>query len=102
VADILPMSNPSNYKLAYQRIKRLWNEGNTEISYHAQQRMKQRKLDMNDIANCIRYGRIIEHAKPMTYWRYTILGKAWMKNDEVRRGDQRQLDRCNSHLIIDQ
>ena len=75
MADVLPTSNPSNYKLAHQRIKRLWNDGNTEIGYHAQQRMKQRKLDMNDIANCVRYGRIIEHKKPMTYWRYTILGK---------------------------
>ena len=75
MADVLPKSNSSNYKLAHQRIKKLWNDGYTEIGYHAQQRMKQRKLDMNDIANCVRYGRIIEHKKPMTYWRYTILGK---------------------------
>jgi hypothetical protein len=59
MADVLPMSNPSNYKLAHQRIKRLWNEGNTEIGYHAQQRMKQRKLDMNDIANCILMGGLL-------------------------------------------
>jgi Domain of unknown function (DUF4258) len=76
MADVLPISNPGDYKRAHQRIKRLWQEGNTEISYHAQLRMNQRKLDINDVANCIRYGVIVEHNKPMTYWRYTIHGKA--------------------------
>jgi Domain of unknown function (DUF4258) len=76
MADVLPISNPGDYKRAHQRIKKLWNEGNTEFKYHAQLRMKQRKLDVNDAANCLRYGRIIEHSRPINYWRYTILGKA--------------------------
>jgi Domain of unknown function (DUF4258) len=76
MADVLPISNPGNYKLAHQRIRKLWNEGKTEIGIHAQRRMKERDIDMNDIQNVIRYGRIIEHSKPMTYWRYTLLGKA--------------------------
>ena len=68
--------DPRNYKLAHQRIKKLWNEGKTEITVHAQQRMKQREIDMLDIANVIRYGRITEHTRPKTCWRYSILGKA--------------------------
>lgn len=38
--------------------------------------MTQREIDINDIQNVIRYGRIVEHSKPMERWRYTILGKA--------------------------
>jgi Domain of unknown function (DUF4258) len=76
MADVLPISNPGDYKRAHQRIKKLWNDGGTKFAYHAQQRMKERKLDVNDIANCIRYGMIVEHKKPIDYWRYTILGKS--------------------------
>ena len=76
MADALPMSDPGNYRLAHQRIKKLWNEGNTEIRLHAQQRMKERDIDINDVANVIHYGRIMEHSKPIQHWRYTILGKA--------------------------
>ncbi len=70
------MSDPTNYKWAHQRIKKLWSEGNTEIRPHAQLRMGQRDIDILDIQNVIRYGRIIEHSKPAQLWRYTILGKA--------------------------
>ena len=70
------MSDPTNYKWAHQRIKKLWSEGKTEIGYHGQLRMSQRKIDVNDIQNVIRYGRIVEHSKPLQLWRYGILGKA--------------------------
>jgi hypothetical protein len=33
-------------------------------------------IDINDVAAVIRYGRIMEHSKPIQHWRYTILGKA--------------------------
>lgn len=68
--------NPGDYKHAHQRIKQLHRDGKTEPGYHAQMRMTQREIDMNDVAHVIRYGRIIEHSKPMDHWRYTILGKA--------------------------
>ena len=70
------MSDPTNYKWAHQRIKKLWSEGKTEIRTHAQLRMSQREIDIFDIQNVIRYGRIVEHSKPIELWRYTILGKA--------------------------
>lgn len=70
------MSDPTNYKSALQRIKKLWSEGRTEIRHHAQLRMGQRAIEINDIQNVIRYGRIVEHSKPIELWRYTILGKA--------------------------
>ncbi len=38
--------------------------------------MSQRQIDILDIQNVIRYGRIVEHSKPANLWRYTILGKA--------------------------
>ena len=76
MAQVVPIFNPSNYKYAHQRIKKLWNEGLVEIGVHAQQRMKQRLIDVNDIQNVIAYGRITEHKKPMNHWRYTIVGKA--------------------------
>jgi len=70
------LSDPTNYKWAHQRIKKLWSEGKTEIRTHAQLRMSQREIDMFDIQNVIRYGRIVEHSKPIELWRYGILGKA--------------------------
>jgi len=76
MAEISPISNPGNYKLALQRIKKLFNEGNTVVTADARLRMGQRRLTDIDLAHCIRYGRIIEHSKPMTYWRYTMLGQS--------------------------
>jgi hypothetical protein len=76
MVQVVPPPRPDDYKRAIQRIKKLWNEGRTEIGLHAQSRMRERAIDVNDIQYVIRYGRIIEHSKPMTHWRYTILGKA--------------------------
>jgi len=72
----VPLSDPTNYKWAHQRIKKLWSDGKTEIRPHAQLRMSQREIDILDIQNVIRYGRIVEHSKPLHLWRYAILGKA--------------------------
>jgi len=76
MADVLPMWNPGNYRLVRQRIRKLWNEGRTEFTIHAQQNMRKRAIDTPDIQNVIHYGRIIEHSKPMAHWRYTLLGNA--------------------------
>ena len=75
-SNVIPMPGPGDYRRIQQRIKKLWTEGNTEITYHAQQRMKERRFDITDIQNVIRYGRIVEHSKPGTFWRYTLSGKA--------------------------
>ena len=74
MAQILSMLDPDDYKRAHQRIKKLWAESKTEITYHAQKRMKERNIDITDVQNVIRYGKVIEHSKPMTLWRYTISG----------------------------
>lgn len=74
--QVLLLQDPSNYKLALQRIKKLWEEGKTEILGHAQKRMTERSIDVTDLQNVIRYGRIVEHSKPRALWRYTILGKS--------------------------
>jgi hypothetical protein len=70
------LSDPTNYKWAQQRIKKLWSDGKTEIRPHARLRMSQREIDILDIQNVIRYGRIVEHSRPQHLWRYAILGKA--------------------------
>ena len=76
MAQVLPMFNPADYKRAQLRIKKLWAEGLTTILPHAQQRMKERSVEITDIQNVIRYGRVVGHSKPMALWRYTIKGKA--------------------------
>lgn len=74
MGQVIPLEDPQNYKIAFQRIKRLWNEGHVEILPHAQKRMTQRRLDTNDIQHIIRYGRIVEHSQPREFWRYNIAG----------------------------
>src|SRR5262245_60869090 len=76
MARIYTMFGQDEYKRVHQRIKKLLEEGKTEITYHAQKRMKERNIDITDVQYVIRYGRITEHSKPMTFWRYTIVGKA--------------------------
>jgi len=76
MAQVVPLSNPGDYRLARQRIRKLWNEGKTEFTIHAQQNMKKRAIYAPDVWNVIQYGRIIEHSKPMAHWRYTLLGNA--------------------------
>jgi hypothetical protein len=83
MAKLLTMPRPDDYKRAHQRIKKLWVDGFVEISHHAQLRMRERKIDINDIANVIRYGQVIEHSKPLTLWRYTIAGKG-VDGDRMR------------------
>lgn len=76
MAQLPSIPRPDDYKRALQRVKKLWNDGLTEFGYHAQRRMVQRQIDSTDVANCIKYGRIIEHSKPMTLWRYAVEGNS--------------------------
>jgi hypothetical protein len=75
VDNVVPIQDPTNYKRVRQRIRKLWDEGETEISHHARLRMRERKLDITDVQQVIRYGVIVEHSKPKDLWRYAIDGK---------------------------
>jgi hypothetical protein len=78
MGEVLPFLSPAdcaNYAVVHRRIKHLWNHGDFEPLAHLVERMVKRKLDMNDVQNVIRYGKITEHSKPMDLWRYTVLGK---------------------------
>jgi hypothetical protein len=76
MADVLPLLDPSNYARALDRIKELWRRGLVQVSQHAQDRMRERGLDMNDVQNVIRTGVIIEHSCPKVLWCYKIVGQA--------------------------
>jgi hypothetical protein len=76
MAQVVPFEAPENYRRVERRIKTLWESGHTEISVHAQERMKLRNLDMPDVQNVIRYGRVVDHSKPANLWRYVIEGKS--------------------------
>ncbi len=76
MSEVIVLQDPGNYKAAHARIKYLLKEGQTEFLPHAQTRMQQRGLDDQDIIHILKYGRIVEHSKPMDLWRYTISGKS--------------------------
>ncbi len=65
---------PLSARQAMERIRILWKEGFVAILPHAQERMRQRHIDMQDLAHLIRFGRIVEHSKPAQQWRYKIEG----------------------------
>jgi len=67
---------PLSYRQAIERVRTLWKDGVVEILPHAQDRMRQRRLDRNDLASVIRYGRIVEHSKPGQRWRYKVMGRS--------------------------
>jgi hypothetical protein len=73
--NVVPMYDPANYKRARQRIRRLWDLGETKITHHARVRMGERRLDVTDVQQVIRYGQIVDHTKPGEHWRYVIDGK---------------------------
>ena len=59
-----------------QRIRTLWNEGRVVIVPHAGRRLKERGLDVLDLEHIIRFGRVTEHSRPATRWRYRVDGRA--------------------------
>lgn len=65
---------PLSDRRAMERIRTLWKGGRVQILPHAQARMRQRHIDMQDIANIVRSGRVVEHSKPGLLWRYKING----------------------------
>lgn len=72
---ILPLfDDPENYKVAFQRIKNLWEEGEVEFTPHAQDQMSQRGCETTDLQHIIKFGRIVGHSRPKVLWRYRIDG----------------------------
>jgi hypothetical protein len=72
---VVPIQDPTNYRRVQERIRKLWEEGAVEILPHAALRMKERKMEITDVYNVIRYGRVTEHSKPGELWRYVVEGK---------------------------
>ena len=69
-----PIYDPLNYKRVMWRIKKIWEEGSVKFVHHANEQMKKRGLDVSDVENISRYGRIVEHSQPAELWRYKIEG----------------------------
>ncbi len=74
MAKIIPLRDPTNYRRVLQRIKELWKEGEVEIKPHAKDRMRERDIYTTDMENVIRYGRVMQHSRPKTLWRYVVEG----------------------------
>ncbi|MEE9219305.1 MAG: DUF4258 domain-containing protein [Acidobacteriota bacterium] len=72
---IVPFEDPTNYWRAIKRIRKLWQEGNVTWIPHAEEQMRVRGIDLTDVAHLIRYGRIVNHSRPVELWRYEIKGK---------------------------
>jgi hypothetical protein len=75
VGEIVPLFEPQNRSRVLKRIKKLWEQGNFEMTDHAQARMLERGLDVHDIHHIIEHGRISEIGRPHFLWRYTVVGK---------------------------
>ncbi|MGE0824205.1 MAG: DUF4258 domain-containing protein [Candidatus Binatia bacterium] len=65
---------PLSYKRAMERIRMLWKEGTVIYSLHALKRLRERKIDVSDVVQLIRYGHVVSHHKPDQFWRYTVAG----------------------------
>lgn len=76
MGNVVLLYEPSDYKWAQRRIKRLWDEGNFILHPHARKRMTERDLDVLDIQHIIRYGQVTDHSMPKDLWRYKVVGKA--------------------------
>jgi hypothetical protein len=94
VRDTGSPGDPTNYKRAMWRVRRLWEEGKTEFLPHAQLRMLQRGIEVGDVRHIVKHGRIVEHSRPRERWRYRIEGTSV---------DGHPLDvvvEVNGHLVI--
>src|SRR6266516_1090568 len=69
-------NRPLSYRRAMERLRTLWKDGIVQILPHAQDRMRQRRLDRQDLAYMIRYGHVVSHSKPGQLWRYKVEGKS--------------------------
>ena len=75
MAKIAQMNDPYDKTRVLQRIKKLLLEGEVQILFHAQEKMRIRHLDMSDVQHALRYGMITEITPAGERWRYRIEGK---------------------------
>jgi len=75
MADTSSIVEPSDYKAVILRVRRLWNEGTTVFTTHAQDAMEERGVHELDIQHVIRFGKITGHSKPGEFWRYRMEGE---------------------------
>lgn len=75
-AVIVLEGRPLSNRKAMERIRRLWCDGEVEWTIHAEKRLTERRLDNLDVANIIKYGRVIgtNHPEPGGSWRYEVRG----------------------------
>src|SRR2546430_1195319 len=76
MAEVVPFEDPADYRRAHRRIKKCWETGDVEFWDHAQKRMREDRLDSNDVQHVVRYGRIVDHSHPNAAWRYVLEGRA--------------------------
>ena len=75
-SEIVPLNDGTNYGKVAERVKRLAREGGVRLSRHAQERMKERRFDMNDVLSIIKTGRITSHSCPNDAWSWKMEGTA--------------------------
>ena len=68
--------DPTDYKRVMWRVRSWWEHGLARIMPHARQRMRQRGIEVRDVWQVARYGKIVEHSRPRERWRYRIDGRA--------------------------
>ena len=72
---VVPLIDPENYKQVRQRILKLYHDDLVRITdSHAWPRMLERDIDITDVNEILRNGRIINHSKPGNCWRYVLEG----------------------------
>jgi hypothetical protein len=74
MGELVPYFDPSNYKIVGQRIRRIADNGDLQILPHAQQRMRERKLETIDILYLLRHGVVVNHTRAKGAWRWKING----------------------------
>jgi hypothetical protein len=75
MGKVVPFDDPYDFVRAMRRIKSLVQNGDFVPHPHLTKRMLERGIDIFDIQNVIRTGRITEISQPRTAWRYRIEGK---------------------------
>jgi len=75
VGEIIRLHDrPLNPNRAIQRMRRCLKEGAITWAVDARTKLRARRLDILDVVNVIRYGRVVDRKRPMDLWRYTVEG----------------------------
>lgn len=97
MAEIIQLTDPTNYRRVAERIKKLFAEDFVKYSNHTMIRFAQRTLDAADVKKVIREGRIVSHEPSAEHpgcWLYRIDGNS-IDNRSIR-----VIVEVNGRLII--